>query len=102
MPMRKPHLLSPLCRALVLRGGRLALAGAGFARNAARTAAAAGAETLDAVRVVGSVRDLQSLHFHAPNSRAVIARARIKAMRARQLDQALQHESGVLAEPFGA
>ena len=100
--MRKPHLLSPLCRALVLMVGSLALAGPEFAQTGASTTAAAGVETLDAVRVVGSVGDLQSLDFYAPNSSAVIDRASIEAMGARKLDQALQYQSGVLAEPFGA
>src|SRR5690606_295145 len=60
------------------------------------------AQTLGAVTVVGTVGDLQSLDFYAPNSSAVLNRADIEEQGARKLDQALHYQAGVLSEPFGA
>lgn len=57
---------------------------------------------LDAVKVVGSVDDLQSLDFYAPNSSAVISAKDIEAQGSRKLDEALQYQAGILSEPFGA
>lgn len=59
-------------------------------------------ETLNAVTVVGTVGDLQSLDFFAPNSSFVLNRNDIDDQGARKLDQALQYQAGVLSEPFGA
>lgn len=59
-------------------------------------------QTLDTVTVVGTVGDLQSLDFYAPNSSFVLQREDIEAQGARKLDQALHYQAGVLAEPFGA
>src|SRR5690606_15466068 len=58
--------------------------------------------TLETVTVVGTVGDLQSLDFYAPNSSFVLTRDEIDKQGARKLDQALHYQSGVLAEPFGA
>ncbi|MGX5658384.1 TonB-dependent siderophore receptor [Castellaniella ginsengisoli] len=57
---------------------------------------------LGAVTVTGSIGDLQSLDFYAPNSSAVISAGDIEARGARKLDEALQYEAGILSEPFGA
>lgn len=62
----------------------------------------ASVQTLGAVTVVGTVGDLQSLDFYAPNSSAVLKRDEIDAQGARKLDQALHYQSGILSEPFGA
>src|SRR5690606_38507722 len=59
-------------------------------------------ETLNTVTVVGTVGDLQSLDFFAPNSSFVLNRNDIDDQGARKLDQALQYQAGVLSEPFGA
>ncbi|NYT85884.1 TonB-dependent siderophore receptor [Pusillimonas harenae] len=59
-------------------------------------------ETLDTVTVVGTVNDLQSLDFFAPNSSFVLNRNDIDEQGARKLDQALHYQAGVLSEPFGA
>lgn len=59
-------------------------------------------KTLSTVTVVGTVDELQSLDFYAPNSSAVIRKDEIDALGARKLDQALQYQAGVLSEPFGA
>ena len=59
------------------------------------------AQTLQTVTVVGTVDELQSLDFYAPNSSAVIRKSDMDAMGARKIDQALQYQAGVLAEPFG-
>lgn len=65
-------------------------------------AAAAKERSLDMVNVIGSVDDLQSLDFYAPNSSVVLRRADIEAQGARKLDQALQYQAGIVSEPFGA
>lgn len=57
---------------------------------------------LDSITVIGTVDNLQGLDFYAPNSSAVIDSKQIEATGARKLDQALQYQSGVLSEPFGA
>src|SRR3546814_892377 len=56
-------------------------------------------ETLNTVTVVGTVDDLQSLDFYAPNSSFVLNRDEIDEQGARKLDQALHYEAGVLSEP---
>lgn len=58
--------------------------------------------TLETVTVVGTVADLQSLDFYAPNSSAVLDRDDLDTQGARKLDQALHYQAGVLSEPFGA
>lgn len=65
-------------------------------------AAAGGSAELSAVTVIGTVDRLQSLDFYAPNSTAVISRDDIDTMGSRKLDQALQYQAGILAEPFGS
>lgn len=59
-------------------------------------------QTLSTITVVGTVGDLQSLDFYAPNSSAVLNRADIEEQGARKLDQTLHYQAGVLSEPFGA
>lgn len=59
-------------------------------------------QTLDTVTVVGTVGDLHSLDFYAPNSSAVLTRQDIDAQGARKLDQTLHYQAGILSEPFGA
>ncbi|GAA0778326.1 TonB-dependent siderophore receptor [Castellaniella ginsengisoli] len=56
---------------------------------------------LGAVTVTGSVGDLQSLDFYAPNSSAVISAKEIEEQGARDLDEALQYQAGILSEPYG-
>ncbi|KQP12860.1 TonB-dependent receptor [Pseudorhodoferax sp. Leaf267] len=70
----------------------------------AQAAAPAGdsGKALSAVNVIGSVDQLQSLDFYAPNSSAVIDRNAIEAIGSRKLDQALQYQAGIVSEPFGA
>ncbi|WP_368648124.1 TonB-dependent siderophore receptor [Castellaniella ginsengisoli] len=57
---------------------------------------------LGAVTVTGSVGDLQSLDFYAPNSSAVISAKEIEEQGARKIDEALQYQAGILSEPYGA
>lgn len=65
--------------------------------------AAPGAErALGAVTVIGTVDQLQSLDFYAPNSSAVVDRGAVDAMGSRKIDQALQYQAGIVGEPFGA
>ncbi|HLT98542.1 MAG TPA: TonB-dependent siderophore receptor [Burkholderiaceae bacterium] len=59
-------------------------------------------QTLDTVTVVGTVADLQSLDFYAPNSSAVLSRKDLDEQGARKLDQALHYVAGIQSEPFGA
>ncbi|GHD00574.1 ligand-gated channel [Pseudorhodoferax aquiterrae] len=68
----------------------------------AQAAPAGGEKSLSTVNVIGSVDQLQSLDFYAPNSSAVVSREDIDAMGSRKLDQALQYQAGVVGEPFGA
>lgn len=63
---------------------------------------ASSVQTLSTVTVVGTVGDLQSLDFYAPNSSAVLKREDIEQQGARKLDQALHYQAGILSEPFGA
>ncbi|WP_240933397.1 TonB-dependent siderophore receptor [Diaphorobacter sp. HDW4B] len=56
---------------------------------------------METVTVIGTVQELQSLDFYAPNSSAVLRKADFEEMGARKLDQALQYQAGVLSEPFG-
>lgn len=72
------------------------------ADSASTAQAPASVQTLDTVTVVGTVGDLQSLDFYAPNSSAVLKREDIDAQGARKLDQALHYQAGILSEPFGA
>ncbi|MDR0634025.1 MAG: TonB-dependent siderophore receptor [Azoarcus sp.] len=57
---------------------------------------------LGEVTVVGTVDDLQSLDFYAPNSSAVLKRQDIEEQGARKLDQVLHYQAGILSEPYGA
>lgn len=79
---------------------------AGTTADAADQAANAGngqaVKELGAVTVTGSVGDLQSLDFYAPNSSSVISAKDIENQGARKLDEALQYQAGILSEPFGA
>ncbi|MBB5217117.1 TonB-dependent siderophore receptor [Parapusillimonas granuli] len=83
--------------ALAITGG-LALATPGHAQEAD----ASSVQTLNTVTVVGTVGDLQSLDFYAPNSSAVLKRKDLDEQGARKLDQALHYQAGILSEPFGA
>src|SRR5690606_11702585 len=65
-------------------------------RDDAPPSDSAGIQTLDTVTVVGTVADLQSLDFYAPNSSFVLRREDIEAQGARKLDQALHYQAGVL------
>ncbi|WP_298013802.1 TonB-dependent siderophore receptor [uncultured Castellaniella sp.] len=117
--MRKPtH--TPIARAILAMTGLLALAStplhaqtadtagenasprSGVAAPAGENAGPPTVGELDAVTVTGSVGDLQSLDFYAPNSSAVISARDIENQGARKLDEALQYQAGVLSEPFGA
>src|SRR5690606_32618739 len=69
--------------------------------HASQPSTSASVPTLESVTVIGSVNDLQRLDFYAPNSSAVLERSTFEAHGARKLDQALQYQPGVLAEPFG-
>lgn len=68
----------------------------------AQAAPATGDKALSTVTVIGSVDQLQSLDFYAPNSSAVVSREDIDAMGSRKLDQALHYQAGIIGEPFGA
>jgi iron complex outermembrane receptor protein len=57
---------------------------------------------LEEITVVGTVDDLQSLDFYAPNSSTVLKREDIEEHESRKLDQALQYQAGILGEPYGA
>ncbi|MFT0533585.1 TonB-dependent siderophore receptor [Castellaniella hirudinis] len=94
------------CVALLLsppaHGQTADAAGGGMPSDgAASNANAPGVAELSAVTVVGTVGDLQSLDFYAPNSSAVISQQDIEALDARKLDEALQYQAGILSEPFG-
>ncbi|WP_240939386.1 TonB-dependent siderophore receptor [Diaphorobacter sp. HDW4A] len=56
---------------------------------------------METVTVIGTVEELQSLDFYAPNSSAVLRKGDFQEMGARKLDQGLQYQAGVLSEPFG-
>src|SRR5690606_24625205 len=58
--------------------------------------------TLGTVTVVGTVADLQSLDFYAPNSSAVLSRRDLDEQGAHKLDEALHYVAGMQSEPFGA
>lgn len=116
--MRK-SIHSPKTWAALAATGCLALTSApGHAQNTATNAGAAGStattadqaanagngqavKELGAVTVTGSVGDLQSLDFYAPNSSVVISAKDIENQGARKLDEALQYQAGILSEPFG-
>lgn len=91
---------TPVVRAILIAMGTAGLVMPVMAQTA--QADDAKDKTLSTVTVVGTVDELQSLDFYAPNSSAVIRKDEIDAMGARKLDQALQYQAGVLSEPFGA
>lgn len=91
----------PIAWAVLAMIGGMVLATPSQAQ-ASDAASPASVETLGAVTVVGTVGDLQSLDFYAPNSSAVLNRSDIDEQGARKLDQALQYQAGILSEPFGA
>lgn len=91
---------APIFRAVLVAIGAASLVPSTFAQTAAAEDAAL--PSLKTVVVVGSVDELQSIDFYAPNSSAVIRRNEIDASGARKLDQALQYQAGILSEPFGA
>lgn len=88
----------------ITSGIMLAAPGHAQETNAASTSGtdASSIQTLNTVTVVGTVGDLQSLDFYAPNSSAVLNRKDIEDQGARKLDQALHYQAGILSEPFGA
>lgn len=88
----------------ITSGIMLATPGHAQETNAASTSGtdASSIQTLNTVTVVGTVGDLQSLDFYAPNSSAVLNRKDIEDQGARKLDQALHYQAGILSEPFGA
>ncbi|QIL74355.1 TonB-dependent siderophore receptor (plasmid) [Diaphorobacter sp. HDW4B] len=90
---------TPVVQAVLLAIGAIGLASPLHAQTAEK---AAGEEkTMETVTVIGTVQELQSLDFYAPNSSAVLRKADFEEMGARKLDQALQYQAGVLSEPFG-
>ena len=95
-----------IVQAVLIVTGSIGLASPTWAQTTEKTEEADKSEaieqTMEAVTVVGTVDDLQSLDFYAPNSSAVIRKDEINAMGARKLDQALQYQAGVTSEPFGA
>ncbi|MFC3216753.1 TonB-dependent receptor plug domain-containing protein [Comamonas sp. JC664] len=100
---------TPVVQAVVLAIGAIGFAAPALAQTADTNATAnatdkteAASTTLETVTVIGSVNDLQSLDFYAPNSSAVLQKDQIDALGARKLDQALQYQAGVVSEPFGA
>ncbi|WP_395027266.1 TonB-dependent siderophore receptor [Comamonas odontotermitis] len=94
---------TPVVRAALIAMGAAGLAMPLMAQTAPSTDDTTAADkTLSTVTVVGTVDELQSLDFYAPNSSAVIRKDEIDALGARKLDQALQYQAGVLSEPFGA
>ncbi|MGF6210396.1 TonB-dependent siderophore receptor [Comamonas sp. 4034] len=94
---------TPAVRAALIAMGAAGLAMPLMAQTAPSTDDTTAADkTLSTVTVVGTVDELQSLDFYAPNSSAVIRKDEIDALGARKLDQALQYQAGVLSEPFGA
>jgi len=97
---------STIAWAIVALTGSMALAATSRAQEpsaaSAAQADAAPVQALGAVTVVGTVDDLQSLDFYAPNSSAVLKRKDIEEQGARKLDQALHYQAGILSEPFGA
>ena len=93
---------TPVVRAALIAMGAAGLAMPLMAQTAQSNDAKTTEKTLSTVTVVGTVDELQSLDFYAPNSSAVIRKDEIDAMGARKLDQALQYQAGVLSEPFGA
>ena len=104
--MQKKALLfrsTPLSLALT---SMLGLTTAVHAQQSSSTAASeitsSAVQTLDTVTVVGTVGDLQSLDFYAPNSSAVLTRKDLDDQGARKLDQALHYVAGIQSEPFGA
>ncbi len=74
----------------------------GSSASGSADANATSVQTLGTVTVVGTVGDLQSLDFYAPNSSAVLSRKDIEDQGARKLDQALHYQAGIVSEPFGA
>ena len=97
--MQQPQ-YTPIFQAILVGIGAMGLATASVAQTADPSTTAD--PTLETVTVVGTVDDLQSLDFYAPNSSAVVRKADMDALGARKLDQALQYQAGVQSEPFGA
>lgn len=100
--MRHTQLTPIFCAVWITMG----LAAPSYAQSVAAPAASstnieADDVALDEVSVIGSVDELQSLDFYAPNSSAVLTRDDLNAQGARKIDQALQYQAGILAEPFG-
>lgn len=100
--MRQLNISPILCAVWIAMG----VAAPSYAQTDATTAGAASTESgedyaLDEVSVIGSVDELQSLDFYAPNSSAVLTREDLNTQGARKIDQALQYQAGILAEPFG-
>ena len=91
---------TPICKAILLALGAISFASASQAQTA--ESADTSDKTLETVTVVGTVEELQSLDFYAPNSSAVVRKSDMDALGARKLDQALQYQAGVQSEPFGA
>lgn len=105
--MRKPARPLSLPWALLAVTGGIALTMPGHAqtvdtRAGTATTDTSAVQTLSTVTVVGTVGDLQSLDFYAPNSSAVLTQEDIEEQGARKLDQALHYQAGIVAEPFGA
>lgn len=98
MPHRSTHLRAVAGCALTPLA--LLLSQAVWAQSAPAASAAA-AETAT-VTVIGTVSRLQSLDLFAPNSTATLSRRDIENIGARKLDQALQYQAGIVAEPFGS
>lgn len=100
---------SPLLRVILAAAAGLALTTPGLAQDLDSTAQNTGpdpasvpTQQLQEVTVVGTVSELQSLDFYAPNSSALLDRGDLDAFGARKLDQALNYQAGILSEPFGA
>ena len=95
---------TPICKAILLALGAISFASSSLAQTAVSADADAGTsdKTLETVTVVGTVEELQSLDFYAPNSSAVVRKSDMDALGARKLDQALQYQAGVQSEPFGS
>lgn len=95
--------LAPAVQAQETQAGAAAPSTRAQGATAAPAAASAGSavQQLGQITVQGTVDDLESLDFYAPNSSAVISRDDIDRLDARKVDQALQYEAGILSEPFG-
>ncbi len=99
--MRKTEYQKSIARAVLPMVCGMALSTPGHAQESDAVSPDS-VQALSTVTVVGTVGDLQSLDFYAPNSSIVLNRNDIEEQGARKLDQALQYQAGVLSEPFGA